>query len=59
MLVCDYDIENGGWQRPKITANKPFQLMPQNATLNYAIECFEGAKAYKTADRRVIMYRFD
>jgi branched-chain amino acid aminotransferase len=33
--------------------------MPENATLNYSIECFEGAKAYKTVDKRVIMYRID
>jgi branched-chain amino acid aminotransferase len=33
--------------------------MPENATLNYSIECFEGAKAYKTIDRRVMAYRID
>lgn len=33
--------------------------MPENATLNYSIECFEGAKAYRTVDKRVLMYRFD
>jgi branched-chain amino acid aminotransferase len=33
--------------------------MPENATLNYSVECFEGAKAYKTVDKRVMMYRFD
>jgi len=32
-------------------------LDPSNATLHYAIECFEGAKAYKTDDERVIMFR--
>jgi branched-chain amino acid aminotransferase len=33
--------------------------MPENATLNYSIECFEGVKAYKTVDRRIQMYRID
>jgi branched-chain amino acid aminotransferase len=33
--------------------------MPENATLNYSIECFEGAKAYRTVDNRVLLYRFD
>lgn len=42
-----------------IVENVPFDLMPENATLNYSIECFEGAKAYKTVDKRVIMYRID
>ena len=59
MLEIDYDYDNGGWQRPQIVPNKPFQLMPENAALNYSIECFEGAKAYKTVDKRVIMYRID
>ena len=33
--------------------------MPANATLHYAIECFEGAKAYKTVDEEFIMFRID
>lgn len=33
--------------------------MPENAALNYSIECFEGAKAYKTVDGRVKMFRVD
>jgi len=59
MLEINYDRENGGWQRPMIVPNMPFELMPENATLNYSIECFEGAKAYKTVDRRVMAYRID
>jgi branched-chain amino acid aminotransferase len=47
MLHCDYDKTNGGWQAPRITPIEPFQLDPANATLHYAIECFEGAKAYR------------
>jgi branched-chain amino acid aminotransferase len=42
-----------------IVPNEPFQLMPENATLNYSIECFEGAKAYKTIDKRVMAFRID
>jgi branched-chain amino acid aminotransferase len=59
MLEINYDRENGGWQRPMIIPNAPFELMPENATLNYSIECFEGAKAFKTIDRRVMGYRID
>ena len=59
MLEIDYDYHNGGWQKPVIRPNEPFDLMPENATLNYSIECFEGAKAYKTVDRRVKMFRVD
>jgi len=42
-----------------IVENAPFELLPENATLNYSIECFEGAKAYKTVDKRVMMFRID
>jgi len=27
--------------------------------LHYAIECFEGAKAYRTVDEKVVMFRAD
>lgn len=39
--------------------NVPFQLDPANCTLHYSIECFEGAKAYRTVDDRIIMFRID
>ena len=57
MLEVDYDIENGGWQRPIIKANEPFELDPANATLHYSIECFEGMKAYITEDKKVTLFR--
>lgn len=57
MLDIDYDMLNGGWQYPVIKPNEPFKLDPANATLHYAIECFEGLKAYVTPDKRVILFR--
>ena len=59
MLEIDYDYENGGWQRPQIVPNAPFMIDPANATLHYSIECFEGSKAYKTVDKRCILFRTD
>lgn len=61
MLEIDYDHLNGGWQKPLIKPVEPFELDPANATLHYAIECFEGAKAYiKTDDpSKVILYRIN
>ena len=46
MFECDFDRENGGWQKPKIKASDNFMLDPFNAGLNYSLECFEGMKAY-------------
>jgi branched-chain amino acid aminotransferase len=57
ILDIDYDVDNGGWQRPTIRPNEPFEIDPANATLHYAIECFEGLKGYKTEDKRVILFR--
>jgi branched-chain amino acid aminotransferase len=59
MLEVNYDKHNGGWQAPKIKANVPFMLEPSNATLHYSIECFEGTKAYRTVDDKVILFRTD
>lgn len=59
MLEIDYDYHNGGWQRPVIKPNLPFDIEPSNATIHYSIECFEGTKAYKTVDKRVILFRSD
>lgn len=59
ILEIDYDMQNGGWQAPVIRPNEPFHLDPANATLHYAIECFEGCKAYITTDKRVQLFRPD
>lgn len=59
MFECDFDAKNGGWQTPKIRPNEPFELDPANATLHYSMECFEGAKAYRTEDGRVLLFRIE
>ena len=61
MLECNFDNENGGWQRPLIKPVEPFELEPSNATLHYAIECFEGAKAFRSKKNNgeVILYRIN
>ena len=59
ILSIDYDINNGGWGKPVIKPNEPFELDPSNATLHYSIECFEGLKGYITHDRRIQLFRPD
>ena len=39
--------------------NEPFEIDPANATLHYSIECFEGSKAYRTVDDKIILFRSD
>jgi branched-chain amino acid aminotransferase len=58
MLEIDWTAENG-WGTPEI---KPFQnlsLHPAASCLHYAIELFEGMKAYKRHDGKVVMFRPD
>lgn len=61
MLHCDYDKSNGGWQAPRIEPVRDFMIDPANATLHYAIECFEGAKAYLLHDdpTKAVAFRID
>ena len=34
-------------------------MHPFNSTLHYALECFEGCKAYKDADGKIRIFRGD
>ena len=45
ILEIDWNQETG-WNKPKISPYKPFQIDPANSTLHYALECFEGMKGY-------------
>ena len=61
VLELDYDKDNGGWQAPRITPISHFELDPANATLHYSIECFEGAKAYRSHNdpEQAVAFRLD
>lgn len=49
--------EGAGWHDAVITARKPFQIDPASAVLHYAQEIFEGLKAYRAKDGRVLLFR--
>lgn len=46
MLSVDWDVKNG-WTTPKIYPHSPICLDPTASVFHYALECFEGLKAYK------------
>lgn len=46
-----------GWHDAKVTPRRPLSIDPASAVLHYAQEIFEGMKAYKTADGRVLLFR--
>ena len=56
MLTASWDVHEG-WENPQI---KPFQelsLSPAASSLHYAIQCFEGMKAYKAVDGSIRLFR--
>jgi branched-chain amino acid aminotransferase len=46
MLEVDWD-EEVGWTEPVINPFHNLQIDPRNSTLHYAIQLFEGMKAYR------------
>lgn len=56
MFVMDY-TEGKGWHSARITPYAPIQLDPATMVLHYAQETFEGLKAYRTKDGRILLFR--
>ncbi|XP_069346392.1 branched-chain-amino-acid aminotransferase, cytosolic isoform X6 [Eulemur rufifrons] len=56
MLTVEWSSECG-WEKPHI---KPFQnlsLHPGSSTLHYAVELFEGLKAFRGVDNKIRLFR--
>jgi branched-chain amino acid aminotransferase len=58
MLTVDYD-RGKGWHNARVAPYGPFSLDPATCCLHYGQLIFEGMKAYKTGDGRVVMFRPD
>lgn len=57
MLEIDWHQESG-WQKPVINPYHAFEMDPANSTLHYALECFEGLKAYPSDNKKdIFMFR--
>ncbi|XP_065176969.1 branched-chain-amino-acid aminotransferase-like [Sycon ciliatum] len=46
-----------GWGSPQIVPYGNLSLSPAAPALHYAVECFEGMKAYRGADGKIRMFR--
>ena len=55
MLTCDF--VNGKWQEPKIVPFAPISLDPSAKIFHYGQSIFEGMKAYKDADKNIMLFR--
>ncbi|HWP96679.1 MAG TPA: branched-chain amino acid aminotransferase [Syntrophomonadaceae bacterium] len=56
MFILDY-TEGKGWHDPRVVPYGPLEMDPATMVLHYAQAAFEGLKAYKTADGRVLIFR--
>uniref|UniRef100_H3H8F1 Branched-chain-amino-acid aminotransferase n=2 Tax=Phytophthora ramorum TaxID=164328 RepID=H3H8F1_PHYRM len=58
MLEVDWELGKG-WGNPVIHPYGPIAMDPASAVLHYALECFEGMKAYVDAEGHIRLFRPD
>jgi len=58
MFRVDWDLDKG-WSPPLISKVHNLDLHPGAKVLHYAIEAFEGAKAYRGHDNKIRFFRLD
>ncbi|KAG2905713.1 Branched-chain-amino-acid aminotransferase [Phytophthora cactorum] len=58
MLEVDWELGKG-WGHPVIHPYGPMAIDPASAVLHYALECFEGMKAYVDAEGHIRLFRPD
>ncbi|XP_055389618.1 branched-chain-amino-acid aminotransferase, cytosolic [Condylostylus longicornis] len=57
MLKIFYHRNLGGWQKPEITPLENLVMHPAAKVLHYAVELFEGMKAYRGVDGKIRLFR--
>uniref|UniRef100_U5EJ01 Branched-chain-amino-acid aminotransferase n=1 Tax=Corethrella appendiculata TaxID=1370023 RepID=U5EJ01_9DIPT len=57
MLKIQYHRRLGGWLKPEITPFENLVLHPAAKVFHYAVELFEGIKAYRGVDGRIRVFR--
>jgi len=58
MFIMDYK-EGIGWHDARIVPYQPISLEPSAMVFHYGQEMFEGLKAYKAKDGRILLFRPD
>ncbi len=56
MFIMNYD-EGQGWHNARIVPYGPIALEPSAMCLHYGQTVFEGMKAYRTRDNRILLFR--
>jgi len=58
MFIMNYDAGKG-WHQPRVVPYQPIMLDPAAKVFHYGQTIFEGLKAYRTADGRILLFRPD
>ena len=58
MFVMNYETGKG-WHDPRVVPYQPLSLDPASMVFHYGQEMFEGMKAYKAVDGRILLFRPD
>ncbi|MDD4774121.1 MAG: branched-chain amino acid aminotransferase [Eubacteriales bacterium] len=58
MFIMDY-AEGKGWYDPRIIPFSDLSLSPAAMVFHYGQEMFEGLKAYRTSDGKILLFRPD
>ncbi len=58
MFEMDYE-EGKGWYDPRVVPYHMLELEPSSMVFHYGQEMFEGLKAYKAEDGRILLFRPD
>lgn len=56
MFEMDFDRKNG-WHDPRIVPYRNISISPANSTLHYGQAIFEGMKAFRTKENRIVIFR--
>ena len=56
MFLMDW-YDGQGWTDARIVPYGPLEIDPASTVLHYALEIFEGLKAYRTADGKIQLFR--
>ncbi|HHV98083.1 MAG TPA: branched-chain amino acid aminotransferase [Clostridiaceae bacterium] len=56
MFIMDYSKDKG-WHDARIVPYGPLEIDPATMVLHYGQAIFEGLKAYRTADGRILLFR--
>ena len=56
MFVMEWD-KGEGWHDARIEPYGPISINPSCVTLHYAQETFEGLKAYRTKEDKILLFR--